>query len=44
MSEIIKIRICLTDGRTLNAELYPKLAPISVKNFVNLIKKIIFQA
>ena len=34
--ETVKIRIELTDGRVMNAELYPKIAPITVQNFVDL--------
>ncbi|AUM62288.1 peptidylprolyl isomerase [Spiroplasma monobiae] len=34
----IKFEIILEDGRKMNGELYPELAPISVENFVNLIK------
>ena len=34
--EVINIRITLEDGRTMNAELYPKIAPITVQNFVDL--------
>ncbi|WP_339020962.1 peptidylprolyl isomerase [Spiroplasma endosymbiont of Atherix ibis] len=35
----IKIEIILEDERIMRADLYPELAPISVENFVNLIKK-----
>lgn len=31
------IKIILTDGREINAELYPDIAPISVANFLQLI-------
>ncbi len=34
--EVVKISIELTDGRVMNAELYPKIAPITVQNFVDL--------
>ncbi|MBQ1848594.1 MAG: peptidylprolyl isomerase [Clostridia bacterium] len=34
--EIINIRITLADGRTMEAELYPQIAPITVQNFVDL--------
>jgi peptidyl-prolyl cis-trans isomerase B (cyclophilin B) len=34
-----KIQIKLKDGRVMNAELYPELAPISVQNFINLINE-----
>ena len=34
--DIIKIRITLDDGRRMEAELYPKIAPITVQNFVDL--------
>ncbi len=34
----IKFAITLTDGRQMTGELYPDVAPISVENFVNLIK------
>ncbi|WP_342268863.1 peptidylprolyl isomerase [Spiroplasma endosymbiont of Aspidapion aeneum] len=36
------IVIELTDGRVMNAELYPELAPISVSNFIDLIKNNFF--
>lgn len=39
MENIVKIKIVLMDGREMNAELYPQLAPISVRNFTNLIEK-----
>lgn len=32
-----KITIFLTDGREINAELYPEIAPITVANFIKLI-------
>ncbi|AUB31099.1 peptidylprolyl isomerase [Spiroplasma floricola] len=35
----IAIEIILEDERKMRADLYPELAPISVQNFVNLIKK-----
>lgn len=34
--DVIKIAITLTDGRQMKGELYPEIAPISVKNFVDL--------
>ena len=34
--EVVNIRIELTDGRIMEAELYPKIAPITVQNFVDL--------
>ena len=33
----IEIQIKLLDGRVINAELYPEIAPISVENFLKLI-------
>ena len=33
----IEIQIKLLDGRVINAELYPEIAPISVNNFLKLI-------
>ncbi|ALD65946.1 peptidylprolyl isomerase [Spiroplasma cantharicola] len=36
--KIIKFEIILKDGKKMQAELFPELAPISVENFVNLIK------
>ncbi|QGS51404.1 peptidylprolyl isomerase [Spiroplasma tabanidicola] len=35
----VKIKIILEDGRIMDAELYPQLAPLSVENFVNLVKQ-----
>ena len=32
-----KITIFLTDGREINAELYPEIAPITVANFIQLV-------
>ena len=32
-----QIKITLTDGREINAELYPEIAPITVANFLQLI-------
>ena len=32
-----QIKIILTDGREINAELYPEIAPITVANFLQLI-------
>ena len=34
--DVIKIAITLTDGRQMKGELYPKVAPLSVENFVKL--------
>ena len=34
--EIINVRITLEDGRIMEAELYPQIAPITVQNFVDL--------
>lgn len=34
--DIVNIRIVLTDGRVMEAELYPDIAPITVQNFVDL--------
>ena len=34
--EVVNVMIALTDGRVMKAELYPKIAPITVKNFVDL--------
>lgn len=33
-----KVRIELTDGRTMDLELYPEHAPITVENFLSLVK------
>ena len=38
MSETIKIKIEMENGGTIRAELYPDIAPITVENFVKLIK------
>ena len=35
----IKIKITMENGNTINAELYTDTAPLTVENFVNLIKK-----
>lgn len=32
-----KVRITLNDGRTINLELYPDIAPVSVENFLRLV-------
>ena len=32
-----QIKIILEDGREINAELYPEVAPITVANFIKLI-------
>lgn len=37
-----KIQIELTDGRVMNANLYEDIAPITVKNFMNLVEKDFF--
>ena len=34
--ETVNIKIELTDGRVMEAELYPQIAPVTVQNFVNL--------
>ena len=34
--ETVKIRIVMQDGDVMEAELYPKIAPITVQNFVDL--------
>lgn len=36
--ETINIQIEMTDGKVMKAELYPEVAPITVDNFVNLVK------
>ena len=38
MENIIKAKIEFTDGKTINLELYPDAAPITVDNFVKLAK------
>ena len=38
MSETINIKIEMENGGTIRAELYPDIAPITVENFVTLIK------
>lgn len=40
--EQVNIQILLEDGRTMKAELYPDVAPISVDNFVKLIEEDFF--
>ncbi len=40
--ETVNIQILLEDGRTMTAELYPDVAPISVENFINLIEEDFF--
>ena len=40
--ENIKIRIIMENGKEMEAELYPETAPITVENFVNLIKENFF--
>ena len=37
--ENIKIRITMDNGKQMEAELYPDVAPITVENFVNLVKE-----
>lgn len=37
--ETIKFEIEMIDGKTMKGELYPEVAPITVKNFVGLIEK-----
>ena len=37
--ENIKIRITMDNGKQMEAELYPNVAPITVENFVNLVKE-----
>ena len=37
--ENIKIRITMDNGKKMEAELYPDVAPITVENFVNLVKE-----
>ena len=38
----INIRITMKDGKYMEAELYPEIAPITVENFVELIKQNFF--
>ena len=38
-SDIVNIRITLTNGKQIEAELYPEIAPKTVENFVNLVNK-----
>ena len=40
--ENVKIRIIMENGKEMEAELYPETAPITVENFVNLIKERFF--
>jgi len=40
--ENIKIKITMENGKEMLAELYPDVAPITVENFVNLIKEHFF--
>ena len=37
--ETIKVRITMNNGKEIEAELYPEIAPITVENFVNLINQ-----
>lgn len=41
--ENINIRIVMENGKTIEAELYPGVAPITVDNFVSLIKEDFFK-
>lgn len=41
-SDLINIRITLTNGKEIEAELYPEIAPKTVENFVNLINEKFF--
>lgn len=38
----INIKIVMENGKEMEAELYPEIAPITVENFVNLIKEKFF--
>ena len=38
MSELIHIKIEMENGGTIRAELYPEIAPVTVENFVKLVK------
>lgn len=40
--ETINIRITMDTGEVMEGELYPEIAPITVENFVNLIKEHFF--
>lgn len=40
--ENVNIRIVMENGKEMEAELYPDVAPITVENFVNLIKEKFF--
>ena len=40
--ENINIKITMENGKTMEAELYPEVAPITVENFVGLIKEKFF--
>jgi len=40
--ENINIKITMENGKTMSGELYPDVAPITVENFVNLIKEHFF--
>ena len=37
--ENVNIRIIMENGKEMEAELYPDIAPITVENFVNLVKE-----
>lgn len=41
--ENINIRIVMENGKSIEAELYPNVAPITVENFVSLIKQDFFR-
>lgn len=41
--ETINIRIVMENGKVMEAELYPEVAPITVENFVSLIKQDFFK-
>ena len=40
--ENIRIRITMDNGKEMEAELYPETAPLTVENFVSLIKERFF--
>ena len=37
------IRITMENGKTMEAELYPEYAPLTVENFIELIKEHFFE-